>query len=258
MTDLADALEAMAASPDDDALRLRFYARLADSEVHLLLDGEAEAGRVAPRSIEHDGHPFVLAFTSEERLAEFAAKTVDHATLSGRALVQMLVASEAGLTLDLGISPAGTMLPPEAISWLAGTLLHRPAEVSERPAEVRPPRDVPDTLREGLAARLAAAGGLAREAWLAEALYEGGRKGWLLLFVDAPDERRRALAHAVGEALTFSGLEAGVVDVTFAKGDDPLVARLARVAMLIDLPKAAPAAAPAAPGRDPDRPPRVR
>ena len=64
---------------------------------------------------------------------------------------------------------------------------------------------------------------------------------------------------ATGEALVFSGLDAGEVDVAFLAAGDAMLAVLARVALRFDmgLPEAA-AVAQAAPGSDPDRPPRLR
>ncbi|MEO0865181.1 MAG: SseB family protein, partial [Pseudomonadota bacterium] len=59
--------------------------------------------------------------------------------------------------------------------------------------------------------------------------------------------------------LTFSGIEAGALDVGFFDGADPVTERLARVGLRFDLPQPAPATAgPAAPGMDPAHPPRLR
>jgi hypothetical protein len=66
---------------------------------------------------------------------------------------------------------------------------------------------------------------------------------------------------AAGEALTFSGIEAGEMDVVFLSSTDPVLPSLARVALQFDLPSPDPlalAAAPSAPGTDPMRPPRLR
>ena len=47
-TPLDRAHDAMQAEPGDDAARLRFYERLADAELFLLLDAEAEGDRSNP------------------------------------------------------------------------------------------------------------------------------------------------------------------------------------------------------------------
>jgi hypothetical protein len=102
------------------------------------------------------------------------------------------------------------------------------------------------------------AGGRARAAWLAEAEYAGGARAALLAFTGTAPGAEGALAQAAGEALTFSGLEAGWLDVAFLSEDERLADRLGAVALRIDLPQAAAPDAPAAPGADPDRPPRLR
>ena len=82
----------------------------------------------------------------------------------------------------------------------------------------------------------------------------------MLAFVDALEGARDALASAVAEALTFSGIEAGALDVAFFSASDPITARLARVGLRIDLPQPPrpTPAQPQAPGSDPDTPPILR
>jgi len=79
-----------------------------------------------------------------------------------------------------------------------------------------------------------------------------------LAFVDAVDGSENALASAASEALTFSGIEAGVMDVLFVKASDPLAAYLAKVGLRFDLPEAHTGQAPGAPGMDPANPPKLR
>ena len=69
-----------------------------------------------------------------------------------------------------------------------------------------------------------------------------------------------ALARAAGEALTFSGIEAGVMDVGFFRASDPVCAKLAKTGLRFDLPEPAKAGhvPGSAPGMDPDMPPKLR
>ena len=137
---------------------------------------------------------------------------------------------------------------------------HGPALAQARPAGFEAPRGLPEPLLEALGTRLAAAPGLARTAFLAAVRYDDGTRGHLLAFAGAAPRAEAPLAKAVGEALTFSGLDAGVLDVTFLAEDDPALVALERVALRFDLPE--PAAARVveikAPGMDPDTPPRLR
>ncbi len=57
--------------------------------------------------------------------------------------------------------------------------------------------------------KLATATGLAKSAYLVGVTYDTGAKGHLLGFVNAVEAAQGALAKAVSEALTFSGIEAG-------------------------------------------------
>ena len=80
----------------------------------------------------------------------------------------------------------------------------------------------------------------------------------MLAFVDAAEQAERALANAAGEALTFSGIEAGQMDVMFVRSSDAIAARLAKVGLRFDFSAPERAARPAAPGSDPARPPKLR
>lgn len=235
-----------------DAARLTFFERLAEAELHLLLEGE-KGENLTPRLVDVEGARYALAFDLSERLTAFAG-LADTATLSGRRLAGMLAAEGLGLALNLDEAPSAQLLPPEAIGWLAGTLAHRPAETTARIDRITPPGHIPKALLVALDGKLALAAGLAAGAYLAGAVYEDGRSTHVLAFVDAVPGAEGELARAVSEALVFSGLDAGELDVTFLRSARPLAATLARHGLHIDLP----AAETPRPLRDPDAPPRLR
>ena len=56
--DLAHA--AMQAAPDDAAARLRYYERLADGELFMLLAAEVEGDNLVPKVFDLEGGPVVL------------------------------------------------------------------------------------------------------------------------------------------------------------------------------------------------------
>ncbi len=260
MTPLDTALTATESAPGDDAARLRLYHLLADAELFLLLEAEATGETLIPRVFPLGSGPVVLAFDSEERLAAFAEGPAPYAALPGRIIAGQLAGQGIGLGLNLGVAPASTILPPEAMAWLAETLTAAPVETRATPRAFRAPKGLPESLTRALAEKLARAGGLATRALLAAVEYDGGRHGHMLAFLDATPAAQDPLARAAAEALTFSGLEAGEMDVAFLAAADPAAIALARVALAFDLP--APArpepAAPVAPGTDPARPPRLR
>ncbi len=236
-----------------DTARLAFFERLAEAELHLLL--EAENGDVVtPRLFDVDGVRYALAFDLPERLTAFAG-VADAATLSGRRLAGMLAAEGLGLALNLDDAPSAQLLEPASIAWLTDTLAHAPEEAERRIDTVTPPGQLPEALLTGLDAKLTLAAGLARTAYLAGVLYEDGARGHLLGFVDAMPGAEPDLARAVSEALVFSGLDAGQIDVTFLRASQPLAATLARHGLRIDLPQPEPGERPR---HDAGAPPNLR
>ncbi len=254
--DVADA--AMARAPEDDAARLRYYGRLADAELYLLLADQAGDEEVTPQLIEEDGQSYAVAFDREERLSEYAGGMAFHAAVPGRALAQILAGQGLGLAINPQIAPSARLLPPAALNWLAETLTHVPTEESDRPVALHAPTGLSETLLAALDEKLASAKGLAREAWLARVEYSDGREGPLLAFIDPALAAEKALATSVSEALTFSGLEEGALDVTFLSSKSAIAQRIARVGLRLKLPQPSMPAGPKTPGADPSNPPKLR
>ena len=258
-TTLLDAAHAeMEAAPENETKRLRFFERLADGEVFLALDREADGDDIAPMIFPVDGANLVLVFDREDRLTEFLGGTRPYAALSGRSLVPLLVAQGLGMMLNPEVAPSAMMLPVEALSWLNDTLAHAPDEVEATPSEIHAPGALPEQVVAALDTKLASAAGLAKFAYLVGATYEGGGKASLLAFVEAVPGAEPALAQAAQEALVFAGLDAASMDVAFFRASDPLAAAVARHGLRFDLPVPAQPSAPGAPGMDPDAPPKLR
>ncbi len=250
----------MEAAPGDDAARLQFYERLGDCELFLLLTEEAQDDTLSPELFEVADGRFVLAFDREDRLARFTSRPAPYAALSGRAIARMLSAQGIGLGLNLDVAPSSILIPAPAIAWLSETLDNEPSQVESQISEIAPPRGLPENLIKALDVKLATAAGFARHAYLVGVTYKAGTQGHLLGFVDAPEGAQPALAKAASEALTFSGIEAGSMDVGFFAASEPVAAKLAKHGLRFDLPQPAqPDDAPqSAPGSDPDRPPILR
>ncbi len=250
---------AMDAAPQDDAARLRFFERLADSELFLMLTEEAKDENISPELFDVADGRFVLAFDREDRLARFADRPVPYVALSGRVLSSMLSGQGIGLGLNLEVAPSSMLIPAEALGWLAATLQHGPEEVQQHFAEFLPPAGLPDSLLTALDTKLATAVGLAAEAYLVATKADDGGTGHLLGFVAAVEGAEPALAKAASEALTFSGVEAGAMDVGFFGPDDPAAASLARVGLRFDLPQPEErVATQVIPGSDPEKPPILK
>lgn len=258
ITALDRAHERMETAPEDTAARMGFYERLADCELFLLLEREPEDEMVEPRLFPVGGDSFALVFDRETRLADFAEGPAPYAALPGRLAAQMLAGQGIGLGVNLGVAPSAILIPPEAVDWLAEMLPDTPDQMEAQAQALGPPRGLPEAVVTGLDAKLAAAAGLADMAYLAGITYADGAVGHMLAFIDAAPGAEAALARAVNEALAFSGVEAGELDVSFFRASDPVAAQLARVGLRFDLPQPAAAPSPAAPGMDPDKPPRLR
>ncbi len=264
MTDLDHAHAAMAAG--DDAAGRQFYRVFADATVLLLLDHEPEGERINPRVFDLADGPVVLCFDTDERLAGFGDGPLPYAALPGRIIAQHLAGQGVSLGLNLGTGAASeTLLPPEALRWLADMLDTNPEQVQATPEAFYPPRGLPTGLADALTFTLEGAAGLALAALLVQVRYVGGRRGHMLAVIDAAAPAQPALARALGEALQFSGVDLGEIDVTFLASSDPAVPHIARAAQVFAVPAAPPAtppgaepARPAAPGSNPDKPPNLR
>ncbi|THD76354.1 SseB family protein [Thalassobius vesicularis] len=259
-TPLDAAHAAMIADEGNDAARLRFYERLADSELFLLLTEEPSGENISPEVFEVQDQAFVLVFDREERLADFVGKTAPYAALSGRIVAGLLAQQGMGLGLNLEVAPSSILIPPQAVAWLDETLGNAPDEAEARITEVTPPVGMPENLLSGLDAKLATAAGLAHSAYLVGVIYENGVRSHLLAFVDAVPGAEGALAKAVSEALTFSGIEAGALDVSFIRASDQKAAVFAKWGLQFELPvpEEAQEIGRVAPGTDPSKPPILR
>jgi SseB protein N-terminal domain len=261
MTEVVTLLDAahaaVSADPENEALRLRFFERLADGEMVLLLDREAAGDRLEPRVFDLEDGPVVLVFDREERLASFTGGIAPYAALPGRVIAGLLKGQGIGMGVNLGVAPSSMLLPPEALDWLAETLEGGPQELEARPVEFLAP-SVPAEVVSAIDGKLARAGGLARKALLVGVIYSDGRRGHALAILDAAEGAEGPLARAMNEALVFSGVEAGELDVVFLAGSDAAAQAMARVGLGFDLPLPQSPLTPAAPGMDPSRPPKLR
>lgn len=257
MTPLDTAHAAMTADEGDDAARLRFYERVADVELFLLLEAEPDGDQISPVLLDAG---YLLAFDRAERLAAYVGNPAPYVAISGRSIAQMLVGQELGLALNLGVAPSEILLPAGAMAWLNDTLAHEAGKVEARIDRVLPPAGLPEMLIAALDAKLASATGMAAGAYLVAVEYSGGGRGHLLAFVGALPRAQDALVQAASEALTFSGIEAGAMDVGFFAPGDETVAKLAKVGLRFDLPQGEglQQTPRLAPGSDPSKPPILK
>lgn len=248
-TPLDLAFLAQEADPDP-ALRLRFHERVLDAELAVPLAGSGAADALAPQVFELEDGRFVLAFDRDERLADFLGAPTEFAALSGRRLVALLAGQGTGIALNLG-APSATLLPAEAVAWLAEMAAPAPEGREARLAGLAAP-EVPDALAAALAAKLAA---MADAVGTAHLVASGG--GLVLALGGVPEAARTGVAAAVAEAVRFTA-DAPEIDVAFVDAGSAAAAAIARFGLRLDLQRSAAPPAAAGPGMDPDRPPRLR
>lgn len=273
MTPLDHAHADMMENEDDDNLRLKFYQRLADTTLFLLLRGEPVGEVLDPEVLEIDNPEtanidrYALVFDTEERLGAFAAAykndALPYAALPGRVIAQSLAGQGVGLALNLDVAVSSISLPAAAMDWLADTLALNPEEGERNLTAIAPPFGLPDGLIEGLEEKLVTAAGLASHAVFVKGSYSDDSEGWLLAFIDAQPGAEQALARATHEALVFSGTDLSAVDVAFFASNDPICEHLDHMGLRYEFPD--PEAGEhdedgfeevhAGPGSDPTKPP---
>jgi len=169
MTPLERTIVMLQAAPEDPARFSAVLERLCDAEVFLALEAEASDENVTPKTVERGGQSYVAIFDTELRLAEAVGGTADYLSVSGRALVQMLVGQDTGIALNPGASAIGYLFERETLDWLARSLDERPNEMDQSIAEITAPPALSPKALEALSVKLTAAQGLAEFACLVQA-----------------------------------------------------------------------------------------
>jgi len=247
------------AMQENEAQAPAFYARFLEAELFVLL--EADAGDAAqPMVMDTSDGALVLVFDLEERMAAFSDTPSDYVALSGRRIARMLAGQGVGIGLNLGEAPSAMVLPVEAVDWLADAAMGEDEAVEAKPLEISKPVGVPEALIMALDAKLANMGGVVSAAHLVSVKYEGGGAGHMLALVNVPEAAKTGVSEALSEALRFSGVEAGQLDLAFLAPEDPHLESFVRAGLGFEVPELIlpKTPAPLAPGMDPDKPPILR
>ncbi|MCQ0970095.1 SseB family protein [Paracoccus sp. TK19116] len=229
----------------DAPLRARVLSRLADSELTVALDGEADDDRAAFRMFDLPGGPVALAFDRDERLAAIFGHPSAYVAMPGRVLARLLAQEAAGLLVNPG-HPSEMLLDAATLAWLGRALEDAPEEAEARTRFSPPDPAVVAILAEPLAERLSDLRGTVTGAALVAAK-GADTAGHLLIIAGAAPERQAHLAKALAETLAFLPSVPDGVDVAFSDTAVP------DFAVRFDLQP------PPKPDRPrPDRPPNLR
>jgi len=248
------------AMQENEAQAPAFYARFLEAELFLLLEGEMAGDEAQPMVMDTSDGALVLVFDLEERMAAFSDTPSDYVALSGRRIARMLAGQGVGIGLNLGEAPSAMVLPVEAVEWLAEAAMGEDEAVEAKPLEISKPVGVPEALIVALDGKLANMGGVVGAAHLVSVKYEGGAAGHMLALVNVPEAAKTGVSEALSEALRFSGVEAGQLDLAFLAPEDPHLESFVRAGLGFEIPDLIlpKTPAPLAPGMDPDKPPILR
>ncbi len=248
------------AMQNDEANAPAFYARFLEAELFLLLESEVSGDAAQPLVMETSDGSLVLVFDLEERMAAFSDEPSDYVSLSGRRIAKMLSGQGLAIGLNLGDAPSAMVLPVDAVDWLAAVAIGDDKVVEAKPLEISKPVGVPETLVAALDGKLANMGGVVSAAYLVSARYEGGENGHMLALVNVPEAAKAGVSEALSEALRFSGVEAGQLDLAFMPADDSHLESFMRAGLGFEIPELVlpKITEPSAPGTDPDSPPILR
>lgn len=216
MTPLDAAHAAAEATGAPEAARLRFYALLLETTLCVPVEPGPEDAPIRPRVFPLSGGPVALAFDDDGRMAGFFDGPTDYVSLTGRALAA--AAADAGLGLGVNLdAPSATLLPPDAVAWLAAEMGEGAAAVDlSGTVTVAPPAGADAALLAALAETLAGLPGMAAEAWLVR-LDREGASDLALLLLPAPAARRAgeglaALLGRVAAAAGAASVAVGILD----------------------------------------------
>ena len=254
-TILDKAHRAMTDASENDQLRLTYFGQLASAELYLFLEQEISDDQIKPQIFNTEDGDFILAFDSEDRLAEFAGGPAPYAAISGRALAKMLTTPDLGVLLNPGLL-SSEALTQDVLRWMRETLSSAPEARSERLSQIGIP-DAPELLVKALDQTLASARGLADGAYLAKAIREDTRASLILGILNVTPGAETALTNAVQEAVVFSGGET-MVDVVFLSSDTEIIGPLEIYGLRFDIPQPETPRPPSSPGMDPSSPPKLR
>ncbi len=244
----------------DEANAPAFYERFLEAELFLLLESEVTGDAAQPLVMETSDGALVLVFDLEDRMAAFNEQPSDYVALSGRRIAKMLSGQGVAIGLNLGEAPSAMVMPAEAVNWLAEAAIGDDEEVEAKPLEISKPVGVPEALIMALDGKLANMGGVVSAAYLVAAQYEGGESGHMLALVNVPEAAKTGVSEALSEALRFSGVEAGQLDLAFLEAKDPHLESFVRAGLGFEIPELIlpKAPEPVAPGMDPEKPPILR
>ena len=245
----------MLASPESDTAGLRFYEAFCDTNLSVLVNAD-----LSMQVFETSQGKIILAFDTEERVAEFVDQPTEFIKMPGRELVTQLRGTDTGIGLNLNVAPTSQILTPEILAWISELLSVDSTLLVDQVAGFSADCQLSAEDRTALTDRLANFAGRVEAAYLCGVTYTDGAMADALFIVDCDPTIEADLFTAMIETQKFAKEDVADLAIKFISSSSPALLEIRRHGDELHLPKpiVTPAFQPTAPGMDPDKPPKLR
>lgn len=237
MKQLNKVFKEMSQNPENNDARLNYYGVLADTNLFLLLEQEPSNEILEPKFIQLEGKNFALAFDSEESLSEFYGEAAAFAQITGRVLAKMLLEEKIGLGINLGVSEGELLLPYEVVEWFVNVLDETPDLVQANPKKFLPANAFPEIMFQALQEKLEPAVGLFDEIWICAVEYNEDEISHLICLMGAQKSAQQAIVKSINEALFFTDINLGNIDVAHFNYDDEACSKIRAIGVKLEFPQ---------------------
>ena len=245
----------MQAAPNSDAAGLRFYEAFCDTNLHVLVNAD-----LSLQIFETSQGKLILAFDTEERMAEFVEQPTEFIKMPGRELVTQLKETDIGIGLNLNVAPTSQILTPEILDWVSALLSVDSTLMVDQVAGFSADCQLSDDDRTALTDRLVNFTGVVKAAYICGVTYADGATADALFFIDCDQDIEADLFTAMIETQKFAMDSSADLAIKFISSDSPALPEIQRHGHQLHIPApiVTPTFQPSAPGMDPNKPPKLR
>ena len=249
------AYQHMQSLPDNDTAGLRFYETFSDANLSVLINAD-----LSMQVFETSQGKIVLAFDTDDRMAEFVSEPTEFMKIPGRELVMRLLGTDTGVGLNLNVAPTSQILTPEILVWLSDLLSVDSTLLQDQAVGFTANCQSSSDDIAAISSRLENFAGRVSAAYMCGISYSDGVTADALIVVDCDPSVEADLFTAVIETQKFAENNATDLAIKFITSSNPTLSEIRRIGQEIHIPKTIPShpAQPKPPGMDPDKPPILR
>lgn len=248
-------------NPDgDETAELRFYETFCDCVLTVLIVEDEAQDKIQFDIFETSQGALVLAFDSEDRMAEFIEKPTGFINMPGRELLQMLSDQQLGIGLNLAVAPSSQILEKATLDWVRDVIGSESMVKMDKISSLKPATNISPSLSQNLAMRLQAFYGFVESVLICDVTYEDGYAGTAFFVLNCDPDTEANLFAMLMETQRFSSRDDSEIAIQFIQTNSPNIDDIRAVAQEVKpLPRSAKSiSTPKAPGRDPAKPPKLR